>query len=225
MGYSHKVARVTIHGTNFNGAEEWTTGFYMGLTAADALAPTQEFADAVKVAWQTFFTNSTSKFSSLWKTDFIKVATMGTDGKTIADSAVWSYYDSPISGGGQSDSFPPQVALVATLVSEAQRGLAAKGRMFLPGINGVLGADGRLPQSIVTDIATNVSVFLAAVNAIQNTPGVLILASQGRKAPLVGGPVNRAVLSVRIGNVYDTQRRRRNQLVEQYTTKVLNPGI
>lgn len=221
MAYAHKVARVTIHGTNFNGAEEWTTGFYAGLTSGDALAPTQEYADGVAANWQTFWTNVTSKVSSVWKTDYIKVSTLGQDGKTIADSAVYSYYSNPIAGGGQSDSFPPQVALVATLRSQNQRGLAAKGRMYLPGINGVLGADGHIPSSIVNDIATNFSTFLTACNSIQNQPGVVILASQGRKAPLVGPPVNAAVTDIRIGNVYDTQRRRRNQLVEAYTQKTI----
>jgi hypothetical protein len=217
MGYAHKVARITLHGTNFNGAEEWTTGFYMGLEGSDALAPTTGFLDEVKTAWAAFWTNSTSKVSSVWKTDYIKAVTLGTNGKTDPDSAVYSYYGTPIAGGGQSDSFPPQCALVATLQSNNPRGLAAKGRMYLPGINGVLGADGRIPSSIVNDITTNMSTFLSAVNSIQDQPGVIILASQGRTAPLVGGPVNAAVTTLRIGNVYDTQRRRRNQLQETYT--------
>lgn len=221
MGYSHKVARVTIHGTNFNGAEEWTTGFYMGLEASDALAPTQEFADAVKAAWNTYWTNSLSRFSSQWKYDYIKVATHGTDGKTIPDSVVYSYPVTPVSGGSTSDSFPPQVALVATLISANQRGLAAKGRMFLPGINANIGADGRIASSNQTDILTNFTTFMTSVNGIQNTPGVIVLASQGRKAPLVGGPTMKAVTAVRLGNVYDTQRRRRNQLVEVYQTAQL----
>jgi hypothetical protein len=32
-------------------------------------------------------------------------------------------------------------------------------------------------------------------------------------------PVNRYVQDIRIGNVYDTQRRRRNQLNETYTSR------
>jgi hypothetical protein len=221
MGYSHKVARVTIHGTNFNGAEEWTTGFYMGLEGSDALAPTQGFADEVRGYWDTYWKNVTSRFSSQWKYDYIKVATHGTDGKTIPDSVIYSYPTSPVSGGSTSDSFPPQVALVATLISNNQRGLAAKGRMFLPGINANIGADGRLASSNQTDILTNFKTFMSNVNSLQDSPGVIVLASQGRKAPLVGGPANKAVTSVRLGNVYDTQRRRRNQLVEVYQTQPL----
>jgi hypothetical protein len=93
--------------------------------------------------------------------------------------------------------------------------------MFLPGINANIGADGRLASSNQTDILTNFKTFMSNVNSLQDSPGVIVLASQGRKAPLVGGPANKAVTSVRLGNVYDTQRRRRNQLVEVYQTQPL----
>lgn len=217
MAFTKKVARITIHGTSFNGNEEWTTGFYMGTTGVDATQPTQAFMDIVKSSWQTFFTNATSYFGTAWKTDYVKGVLLGTDGKTIADSAMYSYYTTAIAGVQAGAMFPPQCALVATLTSGAPRGLASKGRMYLPGINATLDNTGHISSTNTGTIATNLKTFLNALNGTVEQPGVVILASQGRKAPLVGPPVNAVVTGIRVGNVYDTQRRRRNQLLETYS--------
>jgi len=57
------------------------------------------------------------------------------------------------------------------------------------------------------------------LNADAGVPGNLINASRGRALQIGNDmPVNRYVQDVLVGDVYDTQRRRRNQLQESYVT-------
>lgn len=217
MGFNHKVNRVTISGSSFGGEEEWSTGFYFGYTSGDADLPDQDTVDAIGPLWQTFFTASTSYTGSAWKTHEIKMSQLGTDGKTIADSPKYFTYATPITGGGTGPNFPPQVALVATLVGAEARGLASKGRMFLPGIMSSVDSNGRISDASRTSICNNLKTFLVGVNMLPAN-NVVVLASQGRKPPLLGDPVIKQAINVRVGNVYDTQRRRRNALTEVYST-------
>jgi hypothetical protein len=226
MPYAYRVTRVTISGSFMAGIEEWSTGFYMGKIDGDAALPTQAQADDVRDAWGTFFNNSTSEFSSSWTTSLVKLSSVGTDTKSNAADTVFSNYTvNPI--GKQTNVYPPQISLVATMASNSPRGIGAKGRMYLPGIAKPFGTDGKIAGQFVDAISTNFKTFLDAVNASTNTDDYVILASQGqlnRDGTIkVGGlsAVNRAVTSIRLGNVYDTQRRRRNGLQEQYQVKAL----
>ena len=75
-----------------------------------------------------------------------------------------------------------------------------------------------------TDLAfvrTAAGVFLSAVNDITNTgsdPGLISIMSSK------GAGTTKGVTTVAVGNVVDTQRRRRNRLTENYGTAVaVNP--
>jgi hypothetical protein len=229
LPYAHQVKRVTISGTSFGGAEQWSTGFYVGAVGADVSNPTQAFADAIRTAWTTFFQSTGAAIGNLWKTDNVKVAQVGTDGKTNLSNVVYAPYGTPIVGGNAAAAFPPQIALVASLENAGARGLAAKGRMYLPGVSAAVNGSGQIATAGVTGITTAMKTFLDAVNAAAPTGERVILASQGRRvkqpdgsyAVTPGTAVNADVNRVRVGSVYDTQRRRRNQLVEAYQSSTL----
>lgn len=227
--YAHRIHRVTVSGTSFQAAEIWSTSFYIGKVAGDMGAVTQVFADAVRTAWTTFFTSSEVAFSNRWQTNQIKVAAIGTDGKTDLANVVYAPYGTAISGNSTFNVYPPQITLAATLENAGARGLAAKGRMYLPGIAQPLEADGRLSAANALKVATGFKTFLDAVNVAASGDGGVVLASQGRRVkdaqgeyqPVPGTAVNAMVNRVKIGSVYDTQRRRRNDLVETYQTATL----
>lgn len=227
--YAHKIAKVTISGTSYGGAETWTTGFFMGSPTADISGVNAPGSQSIATAWQTFFTNATSSFSSEFKTVQVKTAMLNTDGSTDIDEIDYYSYPSPIAGGAGASALPAQIALAATLTSDNQRGLAAKGRMYLPGINApVTGSTGKIASATVGNIRTNLKTFLDAVNVGTGTSGRIILASKGRKQAnqvngdtiYIGG-VSAFVTGCRVGDVYDTQQRRRRQLPETYQTAVL----
>lgn len=219
--FAYRVTRVTLIGTSFNGAEEWSTGFYMGAENQDADLPTQELADGIREAWRAFFTSQGSYFSEPWTTDMVKVSSIGTDGKSDAMDTVYSSY-SPIIKGTKVLVMPPQVSLAATLTGNNARGLASKGRMFLPLTGAPVTNEGKIDGNLVNTIAANFKTFINEVNMLPSN-NVVILASHGSLnpdgSPKIGGraALNAAVQGIRIGNVYDTQRRRRNGLNETYT--------
>lgn len=218
MAYAYKVNRVTIFGNSYDGAEEWSTGFFLGQTAADVGTPNEAMAAAIKAAWATFYGAGANMFGYRWKTDGVKIAHLKTDGKTDLDNVVTSYYTTPVQGASTGIGFPPQVSVVATLLADNGRGLAGKGRMFLPGIQQGLDATGHMGSPFPQTLATNLAAMFATIESSFDVVGQLINASQGRIA--IGGtaPLNRDVTHIRVGNVYDTQRRRRNQLTEIYST-------
>jgi hypothetical protein len=60
-----------------------------------------------------------------------------------------------------------------------------------------------------------------ALDASVDAPGHVVNASKGSKRALYTDGRNVPVNGVRVGNVYDTQRRRRNGLSETYVSAVV----
>lgn len=222
MPYAHDVVRVTISGTAFGGAEIWSTGFYMGALAGNAPDPTLAWAEQIRTHWTTFFTaTGAGAFPTSHSTTAIKLSKLSAaTGKAILDKTVYANVQNPITGATGVFN-PPQTALVATLLSTKARGLAAKGRMYLPPAASGVGTNGRIATTVRDAIATNLKTFFDAINGQGDVPSLLILASQGRTPPLVGGPENAVMTSLRVGDVYDTQRRRRNGLAESFANRTL----
>jgi len=224
MPYAHSIKRVTFSGTCYNGAEIWSTGLYIGAVEADVSNPTQAFADSIRTAWTAFFQSASVSVSSIFKTDNVKVAQINADGSTNLSNVVYAPYGTAIAGAGSSLGQPPQIALVASLENSGARGLAAKGRMYLPGINHAVGSNGQLTPGQVLPIATALQTLIQSINAAAPSGEKVILASQGRRVkgadgqytPVPGTAVSSVVNRVRVGSVYDTQRRRRNAMVETY---------
>lgn len=222
MVYAHRVNRVTISGTMFNGAEEWSTGFFLGQEGADAADGSDAGAAAILAAWETFFEHTNSKISSSYRVTQAKIAAIDTNGHTEPDHVYYAYPGSTITGSSAINTLPPQCSLVVTLLSDRPRGKASKGRMYLPGIATLPdAATGKLLSATVGAIADNLKTFFDALVGHVDIPDQLILAAKGT------GPVpaltaqNDFVETIRVGDVIDTQRRRRNGLVETYTSRVL----
>lgn len=224
--YAYAVNRVNISGTAFTGAEEWSTGFYLGKVAGDAEDPFG-WAELVSEKWQILWNGAGSTmFGSSYKTVQVKVSQLTAAGATDIDSIDYFTYPSAIAGGG-STIHPAQIALASTMTSEIQRGLASKGRMFLPGITfGIDGATGKLSSGTMTAIADKMKAFYDDLNELGTDK--LILASHGHAVKdgsgvITGytGALNALVTGCRVGDVFDTQRRRRDDLVEQYTARTL----
>jgi hypothetical protein len=228
--YSFPFARVTISGDCFGGTERWSTGFQMGYGESGVESIDDLSAERVAVHWRAFFTNSLYHIPGGYRTLETKVAVINTNGTTNQDEI--SYHTlSPVAVGGSPDNpMPPQITVAATLKTEIQRGIGTRGRMFLPGYaHSVEVATGKIPSARTQELANGIKTFIDACNADVLLPGKVIVASKGHKTqqldangqPVYVGGVNVNVTSVRVGNVYDTQRRRRNELVENYTTATL----
>lgn len=223
--FRHYVCRATAFGTSYNGAEEWSTGFYLGHAAADTEDPTQVSADRFLTHWQAFFQHVNVDISNTFKTVGVRVQKLNKDdGKVLPAYNFYAYPTVPFAGTSVGQP-APQLSLVASLQARPDAGLASKGRMFLPGINEGVGTNGKLTTAIITPIKDALAAMFTAINADADIPGRLINASRGRNLQIGGDmPVNRYVQDVLMGTVYDTQRRRRNQLVEEYVSSEIALG-
>jgi hypothetical protein len=218
MAYAHPVIRATIFGTMYNGAEEWSTGFFLGHPGAAPDAPTEAAAADIYTAWETFFESTEAGISWAWVTTGVKLAVMKTDGKTDLPTVVTHHPGSAAVGGNTVTGHPPQVSLVASLIAGVGKGVGMKGRMYIPGVSHPIMGDGHMAWDRVQALSTKFADFATAVNASSNVPGLMINASQGN--PTKGfAPINKTINEIRIGNVFDTQRRRRNQLAEGYQAR------
>lgn len=221
--YAHMTLKATLFGSSYGLAEEWTTSFWIGNTVDGDYAqdPTLAQATAVAAAWQTFFTATNTGVNTMTKTEGCKLVQVGTDGKAIDGTTQFYYYPTPITGAQSGSSFPPQIALVGTLTSAKARGFGSKGRMYLPGINHLVTGDGRMSTTNAGFIAANFKTFINAVNAISwsgDDGGHVVLNAAAKTTAPTHAAAMFPVTGIRVGNVYDTQRRRRNQLQEQYST-------
>ncbi len=215
--FADKVVHVTLSGKMLQGNEEWQTGFYMGLAQGEAPVPTQEFVDGVRDLWQTFWTTPGNAIAAQFTFEQVKAARLGKDGRYDGTAVPISYPTAPVAGGSSGNPLPPQIALVATLIAGSGKGLAGKGRMYLPGVRQVVDDSGHLLGTTPQTIATNLTTFFNGIRTLSSAPGVPINASRGSVKLLGADARNVPINGVRVGNVYDTQRRRRNQLQETYS--------
>jgi hypothetical protein len=104
---------------------------------------------------------------------------------------------------------PYQIAAVVSL-NAATVSKTKKGRYYLPVPGGMSQATstGRWAQFAVADIVDSSKQFINDLNIAAGNPVVVASAAIG----------NTTVTSIRVGDVPDTIRRRRNALVEQYTS-------
>jgi hypothetical protein len=221
MVFAHQVNRVTFSGTMFGGQEEWSTGFFIGEEGADANSPTQTMANRLLVHWTTFFEAFSSHVNQNYLTTQVKVAALSAGGPTIPDQVVYAYPGAVLDGGDPNNTHPPQCAIVVTLLSDRPRGLASKGRMYLPGICAAIDGTGRISGNDRDNIATNIKTFFNSVRADADIPNTPILAAKGIGPFPALTAQNDYIEKIKVGNVVDTQRRRRNGLAESYKTETL----
>jgi hypothetical protein len=119
----------------------------------------------------------------------------------------------PLAGSGTS-AHPFQTATVTSLRT-AQVGQSGRGRLYWPATGcGIANATLRLSAPTPTALLTAVSTYLGAIQtAVRVTFAGANLAVWSRKMNLANN-----VTSLQQGDVLDTQRRRRDTLVENYVS-------
>lgn len=221
MTYAHTIQRVTFSGTCFGGAEIWQCGLWLGDESADTSTASQGQVDAIAARWATFFHDAGVGISTNYLATQVKVANHLVSGATDPLNVVYHTYASPIVGGYGGSPQAPQVALAASMTSAVSRGLAAKGRMFLPGVCLTVGSDGKLSSFSVGGVATAFQTLINGINTDAASDQKVILAAKATTLPVVQAAVNRLVTGINVGNVFDTQRRRRDGLTETRTAHTI----
>lgn len=129
------------------------------------------------------------------------------------------YTSSFPTGGGGSGILPPQLSVVASLRT-SQVGRRGRGRMYLPPFNSGALAGGRIRATEVTAAGAAMKAWLEGCRLAGTGPGGVWVSPCVTGDPYTGAAL---ITQVRIGNVYDTQSRRRRALAESFTNTSVDP--
>lgn len=197
-------------GGKLPGGEHWSCGLRMAAVGGATLANDAGMLASARTAVEAYHTNAGSGCSARALLSFVKLNLIGTDG-TYVDDTTYEVVLADVPGAGSAASTPAnQVALAVSLTTGYSRGPAHRGRYYLPlpifGLDsaGVFAAANAGAVSDLTDS------YIAALNAISANAKVAVFSRK------LGAPAHRLVTGNQVGRVYDTQRRRRRSLVENY---------
>lgn len=139
--------------------------------------------------------------------EVVKLNEIGPDGKYVEDTThYWEVTNGADQHGSSSTSVEPQRTLAVSWTTGATRGLAHRGRIYLPGY------------------ATPVSTSMTVTNAGSVAADMKLLLDSIQETELVPAVVSgvragsaRVITGIEVGDRVDTQRRRRRSLTETYT--------
>lgn len=197
---------VAFGGPMYGSTEEWSCSLRANTTGASGTsdqAVCDSLATLLSSKWSGGqFPVGGAKAQLGW----VKYNRVGVDGKYLGGSTILKEVAPPVGAG--ATTYPPQVSLVATLETGLTRGLAHRGRMFLPVPRYAVGADGRISATDANGAAAEVAALLTAMNGLAGF-GTVVVASKTRAGD------QRTVTGVTVGRVLDTMRSRRTSLGEE----------
>ena len=205
MPYTAAHSKLTFLGDSYGATEEWNTT----LRLIGTQIPDEAELSAAAGAMSILLENSALAFPLGFRFLGVKWAPQDTSGK-YGDSGEAVEFMLPTPVTGSASNGYPQIACVLSLRTARARGYASNGRMYIPSARSPAPADGLITIAQAESIRDSAAAFIANVE----TSGIGVPAVMST----VGAGRTEAVTSVRIGRVMDTQRRRRNQLPELYTT-------
>lgn len=170
------------------------------------------FAAQGLARWSTFLAASGTRASDYVTLQRVDVRQINSAGQTIRLSQVTP--SAAVAGTGTLQ-LPNQVATVVSLRTGVP-GARGRGRIYLPLLAMSPEPTGRIPASYRTALAATVATMLNGLNsdiAPYGSPSGARLAVASGVGTIGDNPV---VVQARVGDVLDTQRRRRDALVEAY---------
>lgn len=206
MVYPSIHSLLVLSGPLFTG-ERWSIGLRMTRVSPAASVQTDAARAAPIFAAVRNYWAGNFGVGNQAKLDLIKVNTIATTGKYLHPWTILEEQIPPVSPQGGASAMPPQVSCVVTLETGATRGLASRGRIFLPAPIANVGTDGRMVAAPRDAILAGARGFINAVNGAAGGDRVIV-ASDVREGAA------RAVTSVAVGLVLDTMRSRRASLEE-----------
>jgi len=223
---------MTVIGGLYSGPETWQFGLRITDGGVSNEVTALAIAPIVEAWWRGTGYTGLDEYgpSSYIKLTELKVARIRPDGTyPPAEVAYSHFYLPPIVGGIVGFPAPhAQLTTCITLTTAVPRGLASKGRIYLPASSkmvDIAAADGRMTQNNANVLAASVARLIASINANAVVGNVQVM-SKGKGVP-VDNPakhrydytfpnpgVSNNVTGTRCGRVVDTQRRRRRSMIE-----------
>lgn len=216
-----EVTRNTINRTETS----WTIqGNWEAGKGTIIFRPDDYLNDLAGPAFATWIATSNT-FSSRARLRSLRLYPIGADGKSIpappyaqGSPMLLTYTGTLPSGGNSGAPLPPQNTPVASHRT-AQVGRRGRGRAYLPVLPVGAVGEGVISNSVRDALSAAQATLLAALAYDRTLPDILHV------RPIVTGApwVNYAVINqVRVGNVMDTQRRRRKSIDETFKDTAVN---
>jgi len=186
--------------------------FSFGMNLMNPIAPAgpANAIDSYAAAAQAFFGSAGSYIGEQCVLTQVKLAQINPAGTYLAPAEVRNV--NTTGGANSGPIHPPQVAWVVSLNARTDT-RHQKGRFYLPGPRvAIVGATQRTAQTAPGEVASTVQTFLRAINAVDSARPVIVASKSG---------LNTIVTSVRVGDVVDTMRTRRDKLRETYSELAL----
>lgn len=153
----------------------------------------------------TMFNAVKAQITTNLRLDAVKINALDDDGDVINGGNYFAL-KTPVAGTGTaSNSLPAQLAVVASLRTGA-RGPGGRGRMYWP-FNNTMGSAGVVGGTAQSVLINAVRDFAQGVRTIGPLAAVVN----------VGPRTYSSLKTVECGNLYDSQRRRRNAVAETFT--------
>lgn len=198
-------------GGKLPGNEGWSCSLRMALTGGPVVIADAE-QTAISNAVSAFHTAINSQISSLAKLSFVKFNAIDVDGHFVSQATNQTVL-ADIPGGivQTSPNFPNQIAWAVTTTTGFTRGLAHKGRFYIPLPTGAPAADGLMSANAASQLKGTANTLLTALNAVSTGLKVAVFSRK------LNAPTHRLITGIAVGRALDTQRRRRRKLLELYS--------
>lgn len=212
------LMRVSIFG-NLPGGEEWSVNPVFALNDFPVtVTPTQALTVANAIA--AIAANADMRSMVPSSVTFTGVRVEARTKAGVLETQAESLKGTP-DAGVATVIHPYQTAWVSSLRT-THPGASGRGRLYWPAHGVALGASTfRVPKAVVDATNAGVISYLAAVEgAIQVTFPTVELAVWSRTEQAL-----HIVNEIRMGDILDTQRRRRDQIVETYSSGTYGAGV
>jgi hypothetical protein len=193
------------------GGETWSIGLRTGAVAIPTTAQLDALASNVATLFQACISSGTdgiqARNPTTWTFESVTARHVTAAGLT---DRLGNPQIATTAGGSATQYQPDQIAVVFTLLS-ATPGRSGKGRVYIPvlSIAGIVAS--RLTFAQISDFADTFALFLGGISIMTGGGiGPFPICVQSRLGPGVPSQVT----AVSVGDVMDTQRRRRDKLVE-----------
>lgn len=215
MAYPANFLRLVVIGS-LPGGEQWTWSLSF-IQDFSTLEPPTTVPQGVIDTLETFHESFDAALGTGVLLNAVKVNEIGTDGRYASPSETVEYVWDPPVNAPNTIQLPPQSAVAISLLTAKKRGLAHRGRFFLPVLGQPTGTDGRMTTSRQATLGAAVVTMLQGLNTALGPNQVLGVVSDRRTG------AQTPVTDIAVGRVYDTIRSRRKKLAEEYITLPLSP--
>lgn len=223
MAYPYSFIKLTFGGDLQDTDEVWSCGFHIGRESANTTQSDLENIgsvqlDAIRDSIASFVGKNAARIPSKYRLQWIKLAAIGTNGKYLG-APVEIYLTIP-QAGTSTAGFVPQNSTVVTLVADKFKDPGKYNRFYIPAATPNTAGSYRLTQTQAEGLATAANIIIEDINL------VLSAEFSGLRVRVVSqkAGIYRAVTKLRVGDLLDTQRRRRNALREEYVEENILTG-